>query len=126
MWATVAASEATEDGQEEVGDQGHESSISSERIGAAALADVCLGCSSCLTCRRKGLHMHQRSKSLPPRVTLCKVCTGEAGSGGGAAEHIGGGSPGGGAEGVVRERRRNQILHVWIRYMYPALEQRAS
>ena len=65
--ATAAATEGTEDSHEKSGEQCNESSISSERIGAAALGNVCLGCSrSCLTCRRRGPRMHPRSRSLPP------------------------------------------------------------
>ena len=66
LWATVAASEATEDGHEASGEQCNESSISSEEIGAAALGNVCLGNSpSCVSCRRNGPHRHLRARSVP-------------------------------------------------------------
>ena len=65
--ATAAASEETEDVQENNGEERSESSISSERIGAAFLGNVCFGCrKSCVTCRRRGPHMHRRSRSLTP------------------------------------------------------------
>ena len=61
--------------------------------------------------------------------TLCKVYTGEAGSGGGAADSVLQSTTdkrpaGGGAEGVVRERRSKKILQVVLQQFFRQLIRR--